>query len=594
MVKINQDKLQQFINWVEAESCDISNYLIPKDLDRLANQESLSILSYTNPLPLSIGSLTKLRSLSLRNNKVLHNNQEDKLPSSIVNLLNLEELSLDYSNELKGLENLLHLKNLKTLSISFYEVDSLPKELEELTCEIKLHLNSKGKLPDNLLQIKNLTELSIYDDYLEEFPMNLDGLKEMTVLKLNCKSLRHLPQALGSTSKLNKFELASECIKVLPGSITSLTALNELELYCENLIELPESIGDLSNLKKLILVSQYLCELPKSISNLKSLKELRVDCHNLENLPESIGKVKSLEYLTIRSNNINNIPQSINDLENLIELVLEGSSIKYLPKSLESLDKLNSLIIRCSDLIRLPEGIENLSGLSRLEVPQHLYQHLPEQLLNKSKQAHLKLLGMPRAKLYKPDFVETQCAIGCIMVADDWSAQSLLDLKEKCSATYLVGLLTSEPELNRAVYDIEDLSILDGIIRCQEEEVIEVVELLNSNSSNGIISLDPFDVMSLLDNNNILQYVNIRSVEVKSTREKALRELIEKFLNWLSKHDSLDGILIDFNAQNVLIEELAYICDTVEPEINVNDNRLLYQTTDSSDPNYMGLRVLCR
>lgn len=196
--------------------------------------------------------------------------------------------------------------------------------------------------------------------------------------------------------------------------------------------------------------------------------------------------------------------------------------------------------------------------------------------------------GYIRAKLYKPDGInDTPCAFACIIIDDKWSKESLLDLKDKTGYIGLIGILTYS---NKNC--LETLNNVDGIVKCQPDEVQAVVDLLGSDVDKGLFTLDAFDLKRLLEIEGLLNFIQVCPIKIESTREETLRIVLEKVLEKLPKGKYFSSMVLDFHAQNILIEELRYISDTIEPAINVNDNKLSYQSTDTEDPDSIGFRVI--
>ena len=83
-------------------------------------------------------------------------------------------------------------------------------------------------------------------------------------------------------------------------------------------------------------------------------------------------------------------------------------------------------------------------------------------------------------------------AIGCFIINDDWDEHALLELKQKSKAWFLVGLQTDSSELER-------LDIIEGVIRCQPDEVKDVTELLDVNAASTIIGIDVVDIKKLFE-----------------------------------------------------------------------------------------------
>jgi len=196
--------------------------------------------------------------------------------------------------------------------------------------------------------------------------------------------------------------------------------------------------------------------------------------------------------------------------------------------------------------------------------------------------------GYIRAKLYKPDGVDdTPCAFACIVIDDKWNEKSLLELKDKTGCMSLIGILTHSDK-----GCLETLNTVEGIVKCQPDEVQAVVDLLGSDVDKGLFTLDAFDLKRLFETEGLLNFIQVCPIKIESTREETLKIVLEKVLEKLPKDIYFNSMVLDFHAQNNLIEEVRYIADTIEPAIKVNDSELSYQSTDTEDPDSIGIRVV--
>lgn len=196
--------------------------------------------------------------------------------------------------------------------------------------------------------------------------------------------------------------------------------------------------------------------------------------------------------------------------------------------------------------------------------------------------------GYVRAKLYKPDDVDnTPCAFACIIIDDKWNKESLLELKDKTGCVSLIGILIQSDK-----NCLETLNAVDGIVKCQPGEVQAVVGLLGSDATNGMLTSDAFDIKRLFETEGFLHFIQVCPIKIESTREETIKIVLEKVLEKLPKGVYFNSMVLDFHAQNILIEELRYISDTIEPAVNVNDSQLSYQSTDTEDPDSIGFRVV--
>lgn len=201
--------------------------------------------------------------------------------------------------------------------------------------------------------------------------------------------------------------------------------------------------------------------------------------------------------------------------------------------------------------------------------------------------------GYVRAKLYKPDIIDdTPCAFACVIINEQWNENSLLDLKDKTGCVSLIGIWTDSDKDDTSNKRLEVLNAVDGVVKCQPDEVQAVVELVQSKPSNGLLVLDAFDIKLLFETEGIVKFTQVHPIKIESTREETLKIVVDKIIEKLSQPAYFGSILLDFNAQDVLIEELGYICETIESTLSVDDRNLYYQATHANKPDHMGFRVI--
>ena len=96
--------------------------------------------------------------------------------------------------------------------------------------------------------------------------------------------------------------------------------------------------------------------------------------------------------------------------------------------------------------------------------------------------------------------------IGCFIISEDWDEQALLELKEKSEAWFLVGLQINDMDFDR-------LDIIEGIVKCQPEDVSQVVKLLNI-SPRGLIGIDVIDIKSLFKREKLYKFIQIHITDL--------------------------------------------------------------------------------
>lgn len=535
---MNKEALQQVIDW--AKLCDISEYTVPHNIQELANQKSLDVYSYTQALPQAIGSLTHLKNLSLRNTESLPNGVEDRVPDSIGSLINLEELSLSYQSYIFNFEVLRQLKNLKHLTINFYDAHKLPDVLEELDCDISLRLrNEQGRMPTNFSNIGNVVDLVITDDNLT----------------------------------------------TLPKSFSELTSLKEAHLYCKNLTRLPTSLDSLANLRDLNITSDSLNELPESVGKLNHLNYLQLNCQNLNTLPKSIVNIDKLEELFIYSDQLKEIPQAIGNLTSLTKLTLRCKNLMSIPKSIGELTELKKLIITSDKINHLPKSVENLTKLRHLELNRELTAKIPKNLMDKFRSGDLYLSGVPAAALYHPNMDNFPLSIiGCFIISDGWDEQALLGLKERIGAYFLVGLQVDDEEFER-------FDVVEGVIKCAPNEINDVIRLLDVNAVSSLIAIDVIDIKSLFERDYSFQFIQVsgtgkcESDLIKSATHELVSQLVEA--------RNTKGLLVTMEStESPSLDTLSYISEAVENSLSIDNEFIYYSASIIDEPDCFCLRAI--
>ena len=186
-----------------------------------------------------------------------------------------------------------------------------------------------------------------------------------------------------------------------------------------------------------------------------------------------------------------------------------------------------------------------------------------------------KIDSVPCVALYRPDKDHySPSIIACFMINDGWNEQALLELKEKAEADILVGLQTDNNEYER-------LDIVEGIIRCQPNEVNDVVELLDVRSASTIIGIDVADVISLFECGYSFQFV-----QASATGEHEfdmIKTATYNLIGLLTNARNTKGVLIGTQSvQSLPLEAFAYISDAIEGLLS-NDNAFTYLSSSMTD-----------
>ena len=191
---------------------------------------------------------------------------------------------------------------------------------------------------------------------------------------------------------------------------------------------------------------------------------------------------------------------------------------------------------------------------------------------------------IPSAVLYRQTMDHyPKSAIGCFIISDNWDEQALLELKEQSEVWFLVGLQTDNIDFGR-------LNTIEGVIRCQLDEVDQVVKLLDI-SPRGLISIDINDIKSLFEREKSYKFIQTHITDVFETDmlKKAANELISQ----LPKNLNIKGLLLGIESnESPLLDNTAYIIDFIEKSIVADDLYNYYCTSMSDEPNSFRLRAM--
>ena len=200
---------------------------------------------------------------------------------------------------------------------------------------------------------------------------------------------------------------------------------------------------------------------------------------------------------------------------------------------------------------------------------------MTEGLIMKYQLDKSQINDLPCAALYRPNIDYFPPAIiACFIISDGWDVQALLELKGKAGADILVGLQTDDHKYER-------LDIIEGIVRCQPDEVNDVIALLDVKSASTIIGIDVADVISLFECGYSFQFV-----QASATGEHEfdmIKTATYNLIGLLTNARNTKGVLIGTQSvQSLPLEAFAYISDAIEGLLS-NDNAFTYLSSSMTD-----------
>ena len=174
--------------------------------------------------------------------------------------------------------------------------------------------------------------------------------------------------------------------------------------------------------------------------------------------------------------------------------------------------------------------------------------------------------------------------IGCFIISEDWDEQALLELKEKSEAWFLVGLLIDDMDFDR-------LDIIEGIVKCQPDEVKEVIKLLDVNSASTIIGIDVVDIKSLFECGSSFQFVHASTTD--ESESDLIKVTTHKLVNQLVKARKTKGLFMGMESvQSLPLEAFAYISEAIEELLSDDDTSIYYSSSITDEPNFFHLKAI--
>ncbi len=197
----------------------------------------------------------------------------------------------------------------------------------------------------------------------------------------------------------------------------------------------------------------------------------------------------------------------------------------------------------------------------------------------------LSLDDRPAAILYRSDTAHfSPATIACFIISDDWNEQSLIELKEKTNAYLLVGV---QIESN----DSKGLDIIDGVIKCQSNEVEEVIKLLDVKSANTLIGIDVVDIKSLFKCGRSFKFIQAYATD--NSEVSLIKEATQQMVSQLSSAGNIKGLLIGIVSEDSLeLDKLSYVFDAIESLSFYSDIEIYYSHSITDEPNSFRLRAI--
>ena len=255
------------------------------------------------------------------------------------------------------------------------------------------------KIPDDIFQLTNLTQLGLGNNQISEIPPKLCQLNNLTQLDLWGNQISVIPPEIGQMTNLTTLGLASNQISVIPPEIGQMTNLTTLGLGNNQLSEIPPEIGNLINLTNLNLSQNKLINLSSEINQLSKLQSLNLYQNRFQKFPQIVTQLPNLQQLHLDNNQIRSLPITIKNLIKLEHLWLSGNFIRQLPIELGQLTSLTELHLGRNRIYQVPSELGNLKNLVTLNLSQNHLTEIPSQILDLRQLETLGLEGNVRSQI---------------------------------------------------------------------------------------------------------------------------------------------------------------------------------------------------
>ena len=241
--------------------------------------------------------LNKIDSLDLSNNALL------RLPKEVAECPNLKYINLlgNYDIDWQDCFTKVKATGINSVYVSVNDLSDIDSTYWHLISGIEILKNRLQKIPENILQQKQLTYLNLSGKY--SYPDTTSN------------NFSSLPPKLFELTNLKYLNLTNCQLSCLPPEIGNLTNLTELYLHKNQLSSQPPEIGSLTNLTKLWLSNNKLSSQPPEIGNLINLTELYLHENQLSSLPSEIGNLTNLTKLWLSNNKLSSLPPEMFNLE---------------------------------------------------------------------------------------------------------------------------------------------------------------------------------------------------------------------------------------------------------------------------------------
>ncbi|KAE8294789.1 Leucine-rich repeat and calponin-like proteiny domain-containing protein 3 Precursor [Larimichthys crocea] len=167
---------------------------------------------------------------------------------------------------------------------------------------LNLYQNCLRSLPDSLINLQALTYLNLSRNQLSVLPAVVCSLPLKVLIACNNK-LVSLPEELGQLRHLTELDVSCNEIQTLPAQVGQLETLRDLNIRRNHLVRLPPELADLP-LVRLDFSCNKVTSIPVCYRQLAQLQTIVLDNNPLQSPPAQIcikGKIHIFKYLNLEA-----------------------------------------------------------------------------------------------------------------------------------------------------------------------------------------------------------------------------------------------------------------------------------------------------
>lgn len=230
------------------------------------------------------------------------------------------------------------LKNLRSLILKEYELDTFPLELANLNLYELTIIPKKGNtvhFPYGFSTNNTLRELKVI--FNSGVPETISGLTNLEVLDVSDSQTETLPY-LGSLTSLQEIAADNANLNTLQGyGLESLPNLKKVNFSGNKNIKSLSPLFECSELEFLIINRTDIDSIPDDIEKLTKLKRLSVS-NKLVHISDSIYKLTDMRYLSFGGNKkLEYLPGGVVNMTKLLHFDVSRTAIKELPEGISAL-----------------------------------------------------------------------------------------------------------------------------------------------------------------------------------------------------------------------------------------------------------------